>query len=252
VKILEVGQKEPRTIPWAQVTDVEKGKYGDKPAAVQPGSAGPGYAQPVPVQQPARVEDAPPATLGDPGVVRLHVDSPQPVQVSSRKTAQGAVNNGYGYGYGFVLTQLTPVCVSPCDKVIDGSRGQEFIATGDFPGTKAFTLSGMKGDVDLAVKPGSRGLRALGVTSLILGGSAVILGGTFTLLGGLGTNSTNALGVTTYGMASETKIGLAMLGSGGALLVGGIVALVASGTHFDLHAKEATTAQRPRYWLGQF
>jgi hypothetical protein len=255
VKIVEVGQKEPRTIPWAQVSDVEREKYGNKPTAVQPGSAGPGYAQPVPVpvravpvQAPPQVE-APPANLGDPGVVRLHVESPRPVQVSSRRMAQGAVN-----GYGFVLTQTIPVCVSPCDAVIDGSRGQEFVASGDFPGGKAFTLNGMKGDVDLNVKPGSRGLRTLGITSIVLGGSAFVIGGTLTLLGGLSTTSTNAFGVTTYGLSSETKVGLVMLGTGGAVLVGGIIATVVSGSHFDLHAKEqdTTAASKPRYWLGQF
>lgn len=46
VKILEAGQKEPRVIPWSQVSDVERGKYAPK-GAVQPGPAGPGYGAPV-------------------------------------------------------------------------------------------------------------------------------------------------------------------------------------------------------------
>ena len=47
VKILEMGSKEPRVIPWAQVGDVEKGKYAPK-SAVQPGPAGPGYGAAIP------------------------------------------------------------------------------------------------------------------------------------------------------------------------------------------------------------
>jgi hypothetical protein len=244
VRILEVGQKEPRAIPWARVTDVERDKYAPKPSTVQPGSAGPGYARPVPLS-PARVEPPEPV-LGDPGVVRLHVDSPVPVQVSRRSVADETVD-----AYGYTLTRIATVCMSPCDKVVDGNRGQ-FIATGDFPGSKSFSLSGMKGDVDLKVKPGSSGLRALGVTSLVLGSTALVVGGTLALLGGFSTTNTDAAGNTTYGLPVETKVGLVFLGAGGVAIVGGIVAMVGGGSSFNLRAKETQTAKAPRYWLGEF
>jgi hypothetical protein len=258
VKIVEMGQKEPRMIPWAQVADVERDKYGSKPAAVEPGSAGPGYAQPapfVPAQRvPVRAEpptEPPESSLANPGVVRLHVESPVPVQVEKRGVNQGSVN-----GYGFEMYQTVHVCASPCDKIIDGSQGQWFEASGDFPGGKEFRFDGMKGDVDLKVRPGSRGLRGFGVTSIVLGSGAFLLGGTLTLLGGFSTYNTNSAGVTTYGLSSETRVGLAILGTGAAVLVGGIVATVAGGSHFDLHARDATAtttaAAKPRYRLGQF
>jgi hypothetical protein len=253
VKILELGQKEARTIPWAQVADVERDKYDVKPAPVEPGPAGPGYASPAPRQGvPVRVTPPPElteASLGNPGVVRLHVDSPVPVNVEKRRVEHGSVN-----GYGFEMYQSVHVCASPCDKIIDGREGQEFEASGDFPGGKAFRLNGLKGDVDLKVRPGSRGLRGLGVTSIVLGSGALAVGGTLALLGGFSTNSTNSAGVTTYGLSSETRIGVAMLGTGAAVLIGGIVAIVAGGSHFDLQAKDTTVsrAPKPRYWLGQF
>jgi hypothetical protein len=241
VKIIEMGQKEARTVPWAQVSDVERDKYKSKPENAQPGGAGPGYAhttggEPVAVPEPA---------LGQTGVVRLHVDSPEPVQVQSRRMEQGSVN-----GYGFVITQLTPVCVSPCDKVIDGSRGQEFVASGDFPGAKAFNLSGMKGEVDLAVQPGNKGVRALGITMDILGATGMVLGGTLALTGGL--TSSSGLDGTSSGMSGLTRTGLITLGTSTAVLIGGIIATVSSGSHFQLSNKEQTASIKPRYWLGQF
>jgi hypothetical protein len=239
VKIIEMGQKEARTIPWAQVSDVERDKFASKPANVQPGGAGPGYGQP------AEHVSTPEPELGQPGVVRLHVDSPEPVQVQSRRTEQGVVN-----GYGFVLQQLTPVCVSPCDKVIDGSRGQEFVASGDFPGAKAFTLNGMKGNVDLAVQPGNKGMRALGLTMDILGGLGLITGGSIALAGGL--TSSAGLDGTSSGMSGTTRTGLIMLGTSAAVLIGGIIVTVQSGSHFQLTNKEQTASNKPRYWLGQF
>jgi hypothetical protein len=242
VKIIEMGQKEPRSIPWAQVSDVERDKYPSQTETVQPASAGPGYA----AGSPAEPVAAPEPEMGSPGVVRLHVDSPEPVNVASRRTAQGSVN-----GYGFVVEQLTPVCVSPCDRVIDGSHGQEFVASGDFPGYKRFTLNGMKGDVDLAVQPGNKGLRALGLTGDILGGLGVLTGGILALTGGL--TSSDGLGGASSGMSGLTRTGLIMLGSSAVVLTGGIIATVASGTKFQLSNKEErSAAQRPRYWLGQF
>jgi hypothetical protein len=239
VKIIEMGQKEARTIPWAQVSDVERDKFASKPATVQPGGAGPGYGQP------AEHVSAPEPELGQPGVVRLHVDSPEPVQVQSRRIEQGVVN-----GYGFVLQQLTPVCVSPCDKVIDGSRGQEFVASGDFPGAKAFTVNGMKGNVDLAVQPGNKGMRALGLTMDILGGLGLITGGSVALAGGL--TSSAGLDGTSSGMSGTTRTGLILLGTSAAVLIGGIIVTVQSGSHFQLTNKEQTASNKPRYWLGQF
>src|SRR3984957_14133999 len=120
VKIIELGSTEARMIPWAEVGDVERGKFASKKkAAVQPGNAGPGYGEPVPPPPPP---GPPPGTQ-----VRLHIDSPVPAMIYSHQTAYGAVN-----GYGFVVDAATPVCSSPCDKSFDSQSGQTFTAGGEF------------------------------------------------------------------------------------------------------------------------
>src|SRR5512132_141052 len=153
VKILEMGATEPRTIPWSQVSDIERGKYAPK-LAPTPGAAGPGYLPPlvpqaIPVPEP---------TLGEIGVVKLHIESSEPVQVFEHSAPQVA---GIG-GYAVVIDNSRLVCTSPCDRVIDGRLGQRFSARGDFPGMKSFTLNGFKGSMALDVSPGSNGMRTGG------------------------------------------------------------------------------------------
>lgn len=250
VKIIELGDKEVRVIPWSQVSDVERGKFAPK-SATQPGSAGPGYgAAPPPQPLPA-----PAPTLGAPGVVRLHVESPKPVRViEERSTTVGA----YG-GYGFAVKQFRPVCASPCDKVIDGSDGRRFsLSPEDMPPPDPFTVSQMTGDVTLHVAPGSYGRHSAGFWLTILGTTAAVLGGTFLLVDATspsyeyddaGNEIPDEGGVSTPGLV--TLIG------GGVALVGGIVLLATSGTSVTLEQRDgkppAKAAQvKPRYWLGEF
>jgi len=245
-----MGKTEPRVIPWAQVSDVERDKFAPKAASVQPGTAGAGYAgspAPVPVA-------APPPQLGDKGVVRLHIDSPTPVNVQSHSVQYGSVG-----GYGVVLAHDTPVCVSPCDQVLDGSRGEEFVASGDFPGTKSFNVTDMKGDVDLKVKPGKNGLHSLAVALDWLGVATAITGGTLLTVGlAEGSSPTfdnngNQVGSST---SSLTPVGIGLLVGGAGMLVGGIVLGSKTKTEFDLEPKGAgastTAAVKPKYWFGQF
>ncbi|WP_437736399.1 hypothetical protein [Sorangium sp. So ce1335] len=250
VKIIELGDKEVRVIPWAQVSDVERGKFAPK-SATQPGSAGPGYgAAPPPQPLPA-----PAPTLGAPGVVRLHVESPEPVRViEERSTTVGA----YG-GYGFAVKQFRPVCVSPCDKVIDGSDGRRFsLSPEEMPPPDPFSVSHMTGDVTLHVAPGSYGRQTAGIWLTALGATAAALGGTFLLLDSIspsyeyddaGNEIPDDGGVSTPLLV--TVIG------GGVTLVGGIVLLATSGTSVTLEQRDgkppARAAQvKPRYWLGEF
>jgi hypothetical protein len=251
VKIIELGQNESRMIPWAQVGDVERGKYAPRGAAAQPGSAGPGYAQPVPAATPA------PGAPRYP--VRLHVSSPLPANVYSHQTAYGAVN-----GYGFVIDAATPVCMSPCDQVFDAASGQMYTVGGDFNSSPAFSLGGRQGDVDLAVHPGSHGVRALGLALTIVGAVGVVVGAGFAVTGAIvpSTNTTvNADGSTSQTDAGTGWIlptGLGIMGGGAAMLVGGIIAMIESKTTIDLHSGSGATrtgstgTTAPRYWLGEF
>jgi len=234
VKIIEMGQKAVRVIPWAQVSDVERGKYAPKGAA-QPGPAGPGYGM-----APPRALPAPEPQMGQPGVVRLHVDSPVPTQV----VEHAGTTVGMAAGYGVVFTQLRPVCVAPCDRVIDGSRGQGFAITGPFPTPGMFNFANMTGDVTLFVKPGSIGGRWGGLMLTILGGSTLLTGAILLPL---------ALERST----SMRNAGIGMLAGGGVALVGGIVLLATTGTKIRFEQQAGGPVARagqakPRYWLGEF
>jgi len=250
VKLLVAGEKEARVVPWSQVGDVEPNKFAPKPSAVQPGSAGPGYAQPM---MPMRVEGPAPA-LGSPGVVRLHIDSPSPVVVRSHTMAYGQVG-----AYGLVIDAARPVCASPCDKVIDASLGQEFTVGGSgVSESRRFGLSGMTGDVQLDVNPGSQGLRIGGAWMTILGGTAAISGAVLMVTAvALTTPTFNADGSETPGKTNGSLLGAgaAVTAVGGAMLVGGIVMLVASKTNVDIHSGSGVppvTGRAPRYWAGEF
>jgi hypothetical protein len=227
VKIIEMGQKEVRVIPWSQVSDVERGKYAPK-APAQPGPAGPGYgAAPPP---PAPIEPK----LGSPGIVRLHVESPEPAQIIEHVgTSVGAAG-----AYTVVVHQLRPVCSAPCDRVVDGSGGQEFGVTGRFP-VKTFTLTPYSGDVTLRVKPGSTGLRLGGWFVTPLAGATLIGGVSFLAVGGSST---------------FRNAGIGMVVGGAVALAGGIAMLATSGTKVKLEQEgSARTGKiKPRYWMGEF
>src|SRR5262245_38612133 len=77
-----------------------------------------------------------PAPSG-PGVVTLHIESPEPLFIQEH-----------------VGSQRSFVCASPCDRLIDGRRGQTFSASGDL-GSTSFVLTGMQGNAELDVYPGS-------------------------------------------------------------------------------------------------
>jgi hypothetical protein len=260
VKIIELGQTETRTIPWAQVGDVERGKYApakaskngksDKAGATKPGSAGTGYAEAVPATEVTVPAETPS------NAVRLHVESPQPALVYSHQTAYGAVN-----GYGFVVDAATPVCSSPCDKVLDSMNGQTYTAGGDFVPSSPFSLAGTRGDMELSVKPGSKRLRTAGFWLTYSGLILTVVGGSLALTGALisSDTTTNADGTTSgSSMGWLTPTGAAVGIGGVAMLVGGIVAIVSSKTKIDLHPMGATVggtvgaATAPRYWMGEF
>jgi len=252
VKVIEMGKTEPRVIPWAQVSDVERDKFAPRTQTTQPGSAGAGYAgaapaAPVPVT-------APRAELGEKGVVRLHIDSPTPVSVLSHSVQYGTVG-----GYGVVLAHDTPVCVSPCDQVIDGSRGEEFVASGDFPGAKRFSVTDMKGDVDLTVKPGKSGPHSAAIALDVVGSLTAVTGATL-LIAGLASGSSPTIdgngNQTGSSTSTLTPVGIGVLVGGVAMVVGGIVLGNRTRTEFDLQPKgpgpAATAAVKPRYWAGEF
>lgn len=247
VKIIELGETQARMIPWAQVSQVERGKF-----ATEGGTVGGVIGTVVPPEPPPPPPGPPIAPRNQ---VRLHVDSPVPASVFSHQIAYGAVN-----GYGFVIDAATPVCTGACDRVFDAGSGQLYTVGGDFNSSAPFSLGGRRGDVELSVKPGSRGVRALGASLVVVGGLFTILGASFAIAGAIipSTNTTDNLDGSTSQTDSGTgwflPTGLALAGGGVAMLVGGVVALVASKTKTDLHplGQGGATAVAPRYWMGEF
>jgi hypothetical protein len=258
VKIIELGQTQPRVIPWSQVSDVEKGKYAPR-GAVQPGPPGPGYGvapPPPPPPQPQAEEYQP--RLGDPGVVRLHIETPIPATVIEHRMAL----IGTYRGYGLVLHGERNVCSSPCDKIIDGSQGSIFrLADDEFPSGGNWSLATMTGDVTLRVEPGSRGKRIGGGWAIAFGAMALVTGAVMLPLGQDATltdeNTFRTVKAPNYPVRNA---GIGLLAGGAALLGAGIALVVTGATHITLtqgappagDKAEKTASVKPRYWMGEF
>ncbi len=109
---------EERTIEWSEVEEVERGKHKeedddeDDDDDEEPSEAPPAAAGPAP----------------GPGVVRLHIEGDEPgVQLYRVLATAMAVGAG---GTAYAQAQEI-VCTAPCDKIIDGSKGEAFFFAGD-------------------------------------------------------------------------------------------------------------------------
>lgn len=250
VVVQEVGAAEPRTIPWAEVADVERGKYksaatATATAAVVPGQTPAGYGGP----------DSVVLNPNRPGMVRLHVESPEPVRVIEHLGTSYA----QGGGYAIAVQHSQAICGTPCDTVIDGTRGQQFVVVGDgVPESEPFVLSDRQGDASLYVDPGSTGMQVGGAWMGGIGIIAMLTGGVFLLTGAL-VAETDTTG-SASGMGDDFMLaGGISLGAGTALLGGGIALMIAGSTDVNLQSTPApqtgsTKPARvePRYWRGEF
>lgn len=167
VVLLVDGSGERREIPWAQVADVRRGR---------------GTTDPDPATWPSESKPPSPPPLAAGPVVHLSLTRDKPVtlyEVRSELVAGGY--NASLYGMSF-----RSVCTAPCDRVVDGSRGQQFfLATGEgvvWTASRKFTLEQRSGALDIAVRPGGRGLRIVGAILLGIGIGAAI-GGTILAIG---------------------------------------------------------------------
>jgi hypothetical protein len=230
VTILVLGEKEPRVIPWDQVSGVERGRFAPPPVAVAP-SGGP-----------------PPLVPGTPGVVRLHVQSPVPVAIYKHRDSYGQTSRGTT----LVLDTPRPVCASPCDALLDGRLGREFSAAGDDAvESPRFSFAALTGDQELDVSPGSPGLRTGGYLLLAVGGLGVGAGTLLAVAGAIGT-SPKAHGAGFVRNDGLETGGFVILGTGLVAMVGAFVAIAESGTTIRLRPVGATAEVKPRYWAGEF
>jgi hypothetical protein len=225
VTILELGQKEPRVVPWDLVGGVERGKF--TPAPPSAGTA---------------------LVPGTPGVVKLHVDSPVPVGIYKHRDSYGATSRGQG----IVLDTPRLVCTSPCDTLLDGRLDREFTVASDLAvESDRFRLGPFTGGQDLLVSPGSPGLRTGGFALLGLGSTALGLGTLGAVAGAIGT-SPNSHGTGFIQNKGLETAGFVTLGTGAVAIIGSIVAIAESGTTVQLRPSGASAARKPRYWAGEF
>ncbi|MFO0631370.1 MAG: hypothetical protein U0168_00820 [Nannocystaceae bacterium] len=208
VVILLDGTGERREIAWDDVADVRRSGT----QAPAPDTA----VRPTPAAEPTT------PVLGRPRV-HLSLLRQRPVtlyEVQGEIVASGYYSSMYGMNF-------RSVCAAPCDRPIDGTRGQEFfLATGEgamWTASRKFTLADQQGDVTVEVRPGSRGLRIVG---------AVLLGI------GIGC----AIGGAILAIPKTTRIpGLALLGVGAVGLAGGIPTMIVGRTRWRFGDRDATT-----------
>jgi len=253
VVILEFGQKDPRTLTWAEVADVQKGKYAPKTSdKVEPGAAGPGYKLPPPAEE---VEEEP----DEKAAVIVHIDSDEPVRLV-RRGATRVVAIGQYFG---AFAQHHDVCNSPCGKPIDTTIGHGFFVTGDgVPNSPMFQLKNLGNEVTVDVKAGNRGQRIGGAVMIAVGSVGVVVGALMLPIGAL---------VIEGSLGDQLVIGGgASLGIGAGLIGGGIALVVTGRTKVEVFngppKKDADAealappfeidkrpvAVAPRYWLGEF
>lgn len=223
--VIEVGSGgEQRAIPWAQVADVERGKHRRSAAPVDvPGAS-----------------TAPDLLLPGPGVVRVHIDSPEPVGLYEQfSTSLGQTSGRLQIvGYGSLL------CTSPCDRLIDGRDEREFtIQSDDVPRSDDFTFTGRGGDVTVKVDPGDEGTLLAG--QLIVGpGIAASFVGAILLTIGISNESSNTLAA-----------GGVIFGAGAGVVLTGVALIVAGSTDVEVTPEPTASrsrAREPRLWRGEF
>ena len=160
VELLDAAGKS-RTIPWAEVDKVSRGKFAAKPAPSRP------PAQAAPEEAPGE----------GPGVVTVHIDSPAPTKLMVI-TAEAFGQVG---GYATHTFMTGSVCDAPCDATVD-THGRTFYVAGDFPASAGFEFGSRQGALALQVVPGSVGKLVGGYVIALLGVTGVLVGLPFALL----------------------------------------------------------------------
>ncbi|HEY0132954.1 MAG TPA: hypothetical protein VGB85_02705 [Nannocystis sp.] len=201
----------------------------------------------VPAAAADRVDPPEPIQLRS-GAPRLHIELTRPVDLKLYEvTGEFSGFNYRGFSTG---TTSRPVCVAPCDQVVDGHQGQSFFFNGDgVVKSRDFSLSDYGGDVVVRVKPGSSGLRVGGIVVMSLGGAG-LAGGTFLLL-----TAKNGIDQEYDDMNRPLPLAqpnyvpaTALLISGALVVAGGLAMLLLSRT--KVHFSQRTAAAKRRLGLG--
>ena len=179
----------------------------------QAGELGPGTTPPA--QASADIPDGGPISPG-PGIVRVHLDSPDP-ELELR-------------GFGARRLQPLPdgrfrslgpspsLCQAPCDKYVDARQGEPLLVAGPkTPPSTPFLLDTSAGDVLVSVEPGNKALLMTGLVTAVLGGLGGVVGGGVLMVGGISKSP------------SEVSSTPDNLMQGGGIALGGSAAVIAAG-----------------------
>jgi hypothetical protein len=221
VVILIQGTGEQRRVPWNEVDKVSRGNGA--PAAPPP--------PPPPMMPPP----PPGGELSGPadGAPRVHIRTETPGMALHQITTSIAVVGYGGVAYGMISR---PVCVAPCDQVVDGRNGQLFFFAGE--GTtqsSRFQLLGRGPEVVADVKGGGVWKRFGGFMLAAFGGAAVVTSATLFALGAAGRETYNAQ-TNQFDKSSNSGMmigGGVLAGAGVGMLAGGIVMIVQSVTRYS-------------------
>jgi hypothetical protein len=139
-------------------------------------------------------------------------------------SANGAMPAAAGDSGAKTVAVGRRVCEPPCDRAVDGRRGEEYYFAG--PGvteSSHFTLAGESGDVSFTVRPGRSSVARAGVVLAALGGITAAVGTTVTLLFAAGGDYSGGSSPTggTLGPPIAMGVGAAVLGAGIALVLMG-------------------------------
>jgi len=180
---------------------------------------------------------APPETVqAGPGAPRLHIKLTRPADLKLYEVTSRGFSSGTS----------SPVCAAPCDRVIDGRRGQSFYFNGDHVlKSRKFSLTGHSGDVVAQVKPGRPARRVGGIIGLALGGAGL---GTAAFL--YWTAKRHADGLNEFREDTDPqaepnyKPATALLITGAIVAAGGLAMLLLSGTRVKWFKRTAAAKRR--------
>ncbi|XXT18197.1 hypothetical protein WME94_49000 [Sorangium sp. So ce429] len=244
------GTGEEREVPWHEVERVDRAKHVREASPAPPVRPRPAHV--VPCETEVTRGPAPPEGVRihietAPGAPRVHLYrwsgntswlGPDEERVFKIKDIPATGSQTFGAP----LAEL--VCSAPCDKLVDGSRGHEFLLSGwGLTDSDPFQLLDWKGEITLRVEPGNAIARGWGMMMLKhLSWSVSLAGGTAMIL-----NRTIGDKVLDAGPGFRRGVdvvGLGLVGLGAAVLSTGIVLVVSNDTTYEV-VTNAPTARPP-------
>jgi len=207
--VLDTPDGQRHIIPWDQVADL---RYAAVPTEA-PTVAPTGHGRPTLHIETTR-----------PGNVRLY-------EISNQILVAPSMN----WGNYAQAQQAVAICSAPCDRVVDGSRGQTFFFAGDrITPSRRFTLDEHDGPMLARVRPGRIGVLTGGIlfTSLSI---APLISGTLYLSLNAHSNRSGH---------STRDAGIVLSAVGVSMLVTGIIMIAFGRTRVELYRRYTGAAQR--------